>query len=172
MFKKTLFFLYFFLFSLNSYSLDQVIIVDIDYLLNNSKAGKNIQEQLKKITDARIKEIKSKDKLFKDKETKLIAQKKILSEQEFAKKVNDLKNEVIKFNSLRKKEMEQSNKKRNDALSKLLKEINQLLIEYSERTKPSIMLDKKNVIISKNENDITKEILDLLDKKITKIKIN
>ena len=68
--------------------------------------------------------------------------------------------------------MEQSNKKRNDALSKLLKEINQLLIEYSERTKPSIMLDKKNVIISKNENDITKEILDLLDKKITKIKIN
>ena len=172
MFKKTLFFLYFFLFSLNSYSLDQVIIVDIDYLLNNSKAGKNIQEQLKKITDARIKEIKSKDKLFKDKETKLIAQKKILSEQEFAKKVNDLKNEVIKFNSLRKKEMEQSNKKRNDALSKLLKEINQLLIEYSERTKLSIMLDKKNVIISKNENDITKEILDLLDKKITKIKIN
>ena len=172
MFKKTLFFLCFFLFSLNSYSLDQVVIVDIDYLLNNSKAGKNIQEQLKKINDARIKEIKSKDKLFKDKEAKLIAQKKILSEQEFAKKVSDLKKEVINSNSLRKKEMEQSNKKRNDALSKLLKEINQLLIEYSERTKISMMLDKKNVIISRNENDITKEILNLLDKKITKIKIN
>ena len=129
MFKKTLFFLCFFLFSLNSYSLDQVVIVDIDYLLNNSKAGKSIQEQLKKINDARIKEIKSKDKLFKDKEAKLIAQKKILSEQEFAKKVSDLKKEVINSNSLRKKEMEQSNKKRNDALSKLLKEINQLLIE-------------------------------------------
>ena len=172
MFKKTLFFLCFFLFSLNSYSLDQVVIVDIDYLLNNSKAGKNIQEQLKKINDARIKEIKSKDKLFKDKEAKLIAQKKILSEQEFAKKVNDLKKEVINSNSLRKKEMEQSNKKRNDALSKLLKEINKLLIEYSEKTKISMMLDKKNVIISKNENDITKEILNLLDKKITKIKLN
>tara|TARA_A100001015_G_C14553821_1_gene542593 strand:- start:79 stop:597 length:519 start_codon:yes stop_codon:yes gene_type:complete len=172
MFKKTLFFLCFFLFSLNSYSLDQVVIVDIDYLLNNSKAGKNIQEQLKKINDARIKEIKSKDELFKDKEAKLIAQKKILSEQEFAKKVNDLKKEVINSNSLRKKEMEQSNKKRNDAISKLLKEINQLLIEYSERSKISMMLDKKNVIISKNENDITKEILNLLDKKITKIKIN
>ena len=68
--------------------------------------------------------------------------------------------------------MEQSNKKRNEALSKLLKEINQLLIEYSKKTKISMMLDKKNVIISKNENDITKEILNLLDKKITKIKIN
>tara|TARA_Y100001958_G_C20955176_1_gene356159 strand:- start:104 stop:622 length:519 start_codon:yes stop_codon:yes gene_type:complete len=172
MFKKTFFFLCFFLFSFNSYSLDQVVIVDIDYLLNNSKAGKNIQEQLKKINDARIKEIKSKDKLFKEKEAKLIAQKKILSEQEFAKKVNDLKKEVINSNSLRKKEMEQSNKKRNEALSKLLKEINQLLIEYSKKTKISMMLDKKNVIISKNENDITKEILNLLDKKITKIKIN
>ena len=172
MFKKTLFFLCFFLFSLNSYSLDQVVIVDIDFLLNNSKAGKNIQEQLKKINDARIKEIKSKDKLFKDKEAKLIAQKKILSEQEFAKKVNELKKEVINSNSLRQKEMEQSNKKRNDALSKLLKEINKLLIEYSEKTKISMMLDKKNVIISRNENDITKEILNLLDKKITKIKLN
>ena len=49
MFKKTLFFLCFFLYSLNSYSSDQVVIVDIDFLLNNSKAGKNIQEQLKKI---------------------------------------------------------------------------------------------------------------------------
>ena len=172
MLKRILFFLYFFLFSLNAHSLDQVVIVDIDFLLNNSKAGKNIQEQLKKINDVRIKEIKSKEKLFKDKEAKLIAQKKILSEQEFAKKVNDLKKEVINSNSLRKKEMEQTNKKRNDALSKLLKEINQLLIEYSERTKISMMLDKKNVIISKNENDITKEILNLLDKKITKIKIN
>ena len=172
MFKKTLFFLCFFLFSFNSFSLDQVVIVDIDYLLNNSKAGKNIQEQLKKINDARIKEIKSKDKSFKDKEAKLIAQKNILSEQEFAKKVNELKKEVIKSNSLRQKEMEQSNKKRNDALSKLLKEINILLIEYSKKTKISMMLDKKNVIISKNENDITKEILNLLDKKITKIKLN
>ena len=172
MYKKTLFFLCFFLYSLNSYSLDQVVIVDIDFLLNNSKAGKNIQEQLKKINDARIKEIKSKDKLFKDKEAKLIAQKKILSEQEFAKKVNELKKEVINSNSLRQKEMEQSNKKRNDALSKLLKEINKLLIEYSEKTKILMMLDKKNVIISRNENDITKEILNLLDKKITKIKLN
>ena len=172
MFKKTLFFLCFFLFSFNSFSLDQVVIVDIDYLLNNSKAGKNIQEQLKKINDARIKEIKSKDKSFKDKEAKLIAQKNILSEQEFAKKVNELKKEVIKSNSLRQKEMEQSNKKRNDALSKLLKEIKKLLIEYSKKTKISMMLDKKNVIISRNENDITKEILNLLDKKITKIKLN
>ena len=172
MLKRTLFFLYFFLFSLNAHSLDQVVIVDIDFLLNNSKAGKNIQEQLKKINDVRIKEIKSKEKLFKDKEAKLIAQKKILSEQEFAKKVNELKKEVIKSNSLRQKEMDQSNKKRNDALSKLLKEINKILIEYSEKTKISMMLDKKNVIISRNENDITKEILNLLDKKITKIKLN
>jgi len=101
-----------------------------------------------------------------------LLKKKILSEQEFAKKVNDLKKEVINSNSLRKKQIEQSNKKRNEALSKLLKEINQLLIEYSKKTKISMMLDKKNVIISKNENDITKEILNLLDKKITKIKIN
>ena len=172
MFKRILFFLYFFLFSLNAHSLDQVVIVDIDFLLNNSKAGKNIQEQLKKINDVRIKEIKSKEKLFKDKEAKLIAQKKILSEQEFAKKVNELKKEVITSNSLRQKEMEQSNKKRNDALSKLLKEINKILIEYSEKTKISMMLDKKNVIISRNENDITTEILNLLDKKITKIKLN
>lgn len=63
-------------------------------------------------------------------------------------------------------------KKRNEAVSKLLVEINKLLIDYSKKNEISMILDKKNVIISKNENDITEEILGLLNNKVSKIKVD
>ena len=172
MFKKFFLTIFFVLITINAYSLEKIIIVDVDYLLNKSKAGTNIQEQLKKKNDNRIKKLKSKDKEFKDKESKLIAQKNILSEKDFKNKVDALKKEIINFNSNNKKELDLTQKKRNEAVSKLLVEINKLLIDYSKKNEISMILDKKNVIISKNENDITEEILGLLNNKVSKIKVD
>ena len=56
-------------------------------MLNKSKAGTNIQEQLKKKNDNRIKKLKSKDKEFKDKKVSLLL-KNILSEKDFKNKVD------------------------------------------------------------------------------------
>ena len=168
MFKKFFLSIFFVLITINAYSLEKIIIVDVDYLLNKSKAGTNIQEQLKKKNDNRIKKLKSKDKEFKDKESKLIAQKNILSKEDFKNKADALKKEIINFNSNNKKELDLTQKKRNEAVSKLLVEINKLLIDYSKKNEISMILDKKNVIISKNENDITEEILGLLNNKVSK----
>ncbi len=172
MLKKLFLTTFFVLITFNVYSLEKIIIVDVDYLLNKSKAGINIQEQLKKKSDNRIKKFKSKDKEFKDKESKLIAQKNILSKEDFKNKADALKKEIFKFNSNNKKELNLTQKKRNEAISKLLVEINKLLIDYSKKNEISMILDKKNVIISKNDNDITEEILDLLNNKISKIKVD
>ena len=172
MFKKFFLTIFFVLITINAYSLEKIIIVDVDYLLNKSKAGTNIQEQLKKKNDNRIKKLKSKDKEFKDKESKLIAQKNILSKEDFKNKADALKKEIINFNSNNKKELDLTQKKRNEAVSKLLVEINKLLIDYSKKNEISMILDKKNVIISKNENDITEEILGLLNNKVSKIKVD
>ncbi len=172
MFKKFFLIIFFVLITINAYSLEKIIIVDVDYLLNKSKAGTNIQEQLKKKNDNRIKKLKSKDKEFKDKESKLIAQKNILSKEDFKNKADALKKEIINFNSNNKKELDLTQKKRNEAVSKLLVEINKLLIDYSKKNEISMILDKKNVIISKNENDITEEILGLLNNKVSKIKVD
>ena len=48
-------------------------------------------------------------------------------------------------------------------MSKLLEEINKILLEYSTKNSISTVIDKKNIIITKEENDITKAILKILD---------
>ena len=61
----------------------------------------------------------------------------------------------------KKKEM---NKKKSNMIAKLIKEINEILINYSKEKNITTIIDKKNVIITKSENDITKDILLILNK--------
>ena len=46
----------------------------------------------------------------------------------------------------------------------LLKKINSVLVDYSAKNKISTVIDKKYIIISKSTNDITKDILNILNK--------
>ena len=72
--------------------------------------------------------------------------------------------EVDEFNKERKKETDSINKKRNSSIVSLLKKINQTLVEYSKTNELSTVIDKKYVVITKSENDITKQILEILNK--------
>ena len=56
------------------------------------------------------------------------------------------------------------NKKKTNIIASLIKEINEILINYSKEKNISTIIDKKNVIITRSENDITKEILLILNK--------
>ena len=62
-------------------------------------------------------------------------------------------------------------KLRNNAANQLLIIINEILAEYSTKNKISLIMEKKNVVIGKSELDITKNILDLLNKKIKKVEL-
>ena len=52
----------------------------------------------------------------------------------------------------------------NEKIVKLLKRINSILVEYSKENNISTTIDKKYVIMTKSENDITEKILVILDK--------
>ena len=41
-----------------------------------------------------------------------------------------------------------------------------------KKKKISLLLDKKNIIMAENKNDITNEIFEILNNKISKIKMN
>ena len=172
MIKKILVIIFFLSFFQSIYAEEKLAIVDIDYLVNNSKAGKYIQTTIKKINDKSVTEFKKKEKEFQKKQTELISQKNVLSKEEFNKKASDLNKKIKEYNLDKKKVISDSNKKKNKAIAELLTKINQLLIEYAEQKKVSFIIDKKNIILTKTENEITNEIFEILNKKHDKIKIN
>ncbi len=69
-----------------------------------------------------------------------------------------------KQKELRKISIQEMNKKKSNMIAKLIKEINEILINYSKEKNITTIIDKKNVIITKSENDITKDILLILNK--------
>ena len=58
-----------------------------------------------------------------------------------------------------------------DNTNKISKSINEILVEYSKDNSISFILQKKNLIIGKTEFDITDKIIKIVNKKVSKFKI-
>ena len=97
------------------------------------------------------------------KEKKIASKKNILSEEDFNNEVLKFRKEVADYESERRKSIQKINDIKVNKIAKLLSEINKILVDYSTKNSISTIIDKKNVIITKQENDITKEILKILN---------
>ena len=98
-------------------------------------------------------------------------QKNILKAEEFNSKVDELRDKYKSYQDLKNNKNEKKNKIRNDAGSKILKIINEILSDYSTDKEISLIIEKKNIVIGKTQLDVTEDILKLLNKKIKKIEI-
>ena len=169
------FFLPLFLFSFIIFSpamADQkIVFVDMDRLVSVSKPGSSIFKQLKDINNKNLNFLKNEEKKFKEQEKKLIAQKNIITEDDFTNKVEKLKSEINDYNLDRKKMIEEFNKLKIENTNNLLKQINPILTKYSKENEISIILQKKDLIIGKTELDITDEIIKIINVEIKEFKI-
>ena len=64
--------------------------LDFKLILNQSDAGKKAQTFLKNKLDNGIKTLQKKEKAIQEEETKIIQQKKVISAEEYKKKVNPI----------------------------------------------------------------------------------
>ena len=149
----------------------KIVFVDMDRLVSVSKPGSSIFKQLKDINNKNLNFLKNEEKKFKEQEKKLIAQKNIITEDDFTNKVEKLKSEINDYNLDRKKMIEEFNKLKVENTNNLLKQINPILTKYSKENEISIILQKKNLIIGKTELDITDEIIKIINVEIKEFKI-
>ena len=141
----------------------QISIVDINFLLKNSDKGKNIQKELDNLNSKNSKLFDEKKKKLEIEEKKVASKKNILSKEDFNNEVLKFRKEVANYENERRKSAQEINNIKVSKIAKLLGEINKILVDYSSKNSISTIIDKKNVIITKQENDITKEILKILN---------
>ena len=149
----------------------KIVFIDMDKLVSISKPGSSIFKQLKNINDKNLNFLKDEEKKFKEKEKKLLAQKKIISENEFKAKVDELKSEINNYNQNRSNMIKDFNKLKVDNTNKLLMQINPILSKFSIDNEISIILKKKDLIIGKTELDITDEFIKVINNEIKEFKI-
>ena len=173
--KKTLISILLFIFLFvpsYSYSSEKIVYLDIEKIMQSSIAGKSIITQLKKKREASISKFKKKEKDIIDKEKKLIAQKNVLSKEEFETKIIELRKEILNFQKERNKTSNEIARSRVKASTKLISKLSPILEEYSNKNSIRIIVQKKNIVKGKKEDDITKDILELVNQKVKNIKLD
>ena len=159
-----------FLFAGVSSANENIKFININYIVNNSEAGKAlnkiIENKSKKITS----ELNDIGKKIENKKNKMISQKNILKKEEYEKLLKSYDKEVKKFNNIRKKRNEDFNKFRINSQKKILETLNPIITAFLKKESVQILLQKEQIIFGDKKLDITEQILKIFNDKHKKIK--
>ena len=162
--------IFFFIFISYAEANYNVKFVDINYIVNNSISGKNLNQ----IIDNKNKKIKNElnelGKKIEEKKNKIVSQKNILKKEEFDNLVKDYEIEVKKFNEIRKKKTDEFNSFSINSKKKIIDLLNPLITSYLKKESIQLLLQKDKIIFGDDTLDITDEILKLFNDKYKKIK--
>tara|TARA_B100000900_G_scaffold380767_1_gene366716 strand:- start:99 stop:617 length:519 start_codon:yes stop_codon:yes gene_type:complete len=154
------------------YSSEKIVYLDVEKIMQQSAAGKSIIAQLKKKREISIANFKKKEKEIRDKEKKIIAQKNVLSKEDFESKIIELRKDISNYQKERNKTSNDIARSRVKASTKLISKLTPILEDYSQKNSIRIIVQKKNIVMGKKEDDITKDILELVNQKIKNIKLD
>ena len=159
-------FVYIFFFSNNLFANDKVVILDLDKVLSDTMIGKKFLSNLENEENKIFKDFENKEKELKEHESKILASRNILTEQQFNMDVKEFQKKVNKYKTYKNQLLEELNKKKKEELLKILKKINPIIEKYMQENSISIIHDKKNVFIADKNYDITEYIVNLVNKNI------
>ncbi len=166
-FKKLLLIIFFvFLGISSSYSDQKIAFIDLDFVVENTNVGKEILKELKNLNTKNIENLKLKENELKLQEDEIKKKKNIISETEFKKEVNLLKEKIKVFRNEKNEMVSNFNKKKNEKIKNLFDKMNPIIENYMDQNSIDILLDRKNVYIGNVGSDITKKIIDEINKNI------
>ena len=109
---------------------------------------------------------------LKKEESDLISKKKLISNEDYKKKLNELRQKNVNYQKKRRNASNDWLKKKNEARSKLVTTLNPILQKYMNENNIQIIVDKKNILLANSKFDLTDIILKLLDKELKSIQLN
>ena len=139
--------------------------------MQESIAGKAISAKIKKNVKQQYLSLKKRKRDYWKREKTDIS-KNVLNEEEFKKKIQDLRGDIANYQKDRNKASNDITQTRIKASTALIKKLTPILEAYSKENSIKIIVQKKHIVMGSNEYDITKDILNLVNQKIKNIKID
>ena len=159
-------FIVLYVFMSSSYAQDQIVYLDLDYVVVNSKAGKSILKKLEESKKSALFKFEKKGDELKKIEDDINNQKNIISEEELKKKLIKFRKEVSIYQKDRKNVINEFNQKKKEEFEKFFKKITPIIENYVSERKIDIVLDKKNIFVASKKKNIPQEIIKIIDSKI------
>jgi outer membrane protein len=148
-----------------------IAVLNVERVLNRSKAGQGLQDQLEKIRSANQAKDRETEGALRAEDEKLQKQRAVLSDEAFAQKQKELQSRV----DVLRQEFEARRNRIRSAVDKAWAQIREALLEAtrdvaSERDIDVVVSQTGTVLISKDLN-ITKDVLDRLNDRLSEVSL-
>ncbi|MBU6140649.1 MAG: OmpH family outer membrane protein [Proteobacteria bacterium] len=146
-------------------------IIDVEKIIKESSAMRDIQSKVEKKQDEYQKEVAKKQTDLESEQKRIEGKRSVLSKDafeketvSFEKKLDDLKTFVDKKqNSLKKASME--------AMSKVNEKIKDIISDLAKEKDLDVIVPASQTLYYKDELDVTEDVLKKLNKKIVKVDV-
>ena len=147
-------------------SSEPIAYIDMDFIIKNSEIGKKTLNSINIRNNKNINELKEKEKILKDLESKIISKKNIISKENFDKEVLLFQEKAKKFKDDQLKMVENFNNYKKKELDGILSKISPIINAYMEKKSVKILLDSKNILIGRSNLNLTNEVIKEINEKI------
>lgn len=147
-------------------------VVDINALLNDSAAGKSIQEQLEKKRSEFQEEFSKRESELRQVEKNIIDKKGKVPIEELEKEKEKFESGLLETKKLFRERRAALDRGLAIAMQELRKKIIQAAAEIAEEEGYQAILTREGVVVVEKEFDITQDVLKKLDKKTKSIPLD
>ena len=162
---------FFLLISTHTFAEQKIVVLDLTYVLNNSKAGKDAQEFLKKTFKENAKKYSDIEEALKKEERDLLAKKATFNKEEYTEKMNSLRKRSIDYQSKRRAAIDKITTQRAKARETLLTRLDPIIKVYIKENNISLVADRKFILGGAPDYDITKIIVEKLNKELPSLNL-
>ena len=149
-----------------------VLVVDVQSLLQNSKAAKMVHGQIEQKRIEYTKEISHEEEVLRTERDTLQRQESTMSPQalnkkgrEFQQKVNDLDRSV----QAKRQALEKSN---NDALSKIQQAMLRIIADIAKQRRANLVFQRTDLVLFDRSFDVTDQVMQKLDEELPVVTVN
>lgn len=149
-----------------------VMVVDVQALLQNSKAAKMVRGQIEQKRNEYTKEISREEETLRTERDTLQRQQASMSPEtlnkkgrEFQQKVNDLDRDV----QSKRAALEKSN---NEALTRIQQSMLKIIADIARQRRANLVLQRTDLVLFDQAFDVTDEVMQKLDEELPVLTVN
>ncbi len=148
-----------------------VAVVDVQFILQEAAASKNIQKQLEAQRETYQNEISKQEDRLRAVEQELNRQRSVLSPDDFAQKRREFEQQVADVQrtvQARKRVLDQAF---NESMTKVRDTVLQIVTEVAGEQKATLVLAKQQVVLAEKSLDLTSAVLERVNRKLPTVPV-
>ncbi len=170
-FKYILTILFFTLFSSTAFSQNNIAVLDVVKLLQESKASISMKDQLNAVAKKYSDEDQKKQKEIQKQEEELLRQKATLTPEAFSDRKNTFEKKVIEFNKASQAKRKALVAAEKDAVTQIENEVEVIVKAIIDSDKITAVFRKSAIILGDTSIDITEKVVEELNKKLGSVTV-